>query len=98
MTFHVDAQPIHPAAQAKRLVPTMAEPPPTKPTELVLARKASEDAWVAHLQQLFHDAKNRYPDVVWQSGENDASDEEAEEIWGHKGMSRSSLIIGQTDQ
>jgi hypothetical protein len=56
------------------------------------ATKNSTTAWQVDLEALFHHAKDRFPDVVWELGgsEDDEDDDEdgkknVEEVWGHKG-------------
>lgn len=44
------------------------------------ATSNSTRTWQAELESLFHHAKDRFPDVVWEVGED-----EGEEVWGHKG-------------
>ncbi|KAL0069280.1 hypothetical protein AAF712_003645 [Marasmius tenuissimus] len=52
--------------------------------------QASLKAWQDDLVKLFHHAKDRYPDVVWEVGEEDEDDEnespDTEEVWGHKAI------------
>lgn len=52
------------------------------------ATKNSTKAWQADLEALFHHAKDRFPDVVWElcGADDDEDDKTAvEEVWGHKG-------------
>jgi len=52
------------------------------------ATKSSTTVWQQDLEALFHHAKDRFPDVVWElCGADDEGDEEkdVEEVWGHKG-------------
>lgn len=57
------------------------------PPALQEATQISESTWQADLQSLFHRAKDRFPDVVWEllDDEDDDSGKNAEEVWGHKG-------------
>jgi hypothetical protein len=52
------------------------------------ATKNSTTAWQADLEALFHHAKDRFPDVVWELGGADDDEDDrkdVEEVWGHKG-------------
>lgn len=57
------------------------------------ATKNSTTVWQADLEALFHHAKDRFPDVVWELGGAEADDDDddivdrknVEEVWGHKG-------------
>jgi hypothetical protein len=52
-------------------------------SKLYEANASSAAAWQADLIKLFHHARERYADVVWElvpEGET-----EGEEVWGHKG-------------
>ena len=62
------------------------------PPGLQEATKNSTSAWQENLQDLFRNAKDRFPDVVWEvGGVDDAMKEVAvegvqvDEVWGHKG-------------
>ncbi|KII84313.1 hypothetical protein PLICRDRAFT_167831 [Plicaturopsis crispa FD-325 SS-3] len=59
--------------------------PAVSPPGLIEATKNSTVAWQDNLQSLFNNAKDRFPDVVW---ELQAEDEKAksEEVWGHKAI------------
>lgn len=46
------------------------------------ATKSSTIVWRQDLEALFHHAKDRFPDVVWEVGEGD---DIGQELWGHKG-------------
>ena len=64
-------------------------PAPTEedlpPVALEVACQASVSDWQLHLEQLFHNARDRFPDVVWElQSEEDALP--SEEVWGHKGV------------
>jgi hypothetical protein len=64
---------------------TMA--PAASPPALQEATKNSTTAWQLNLESLFHQAKDRFPDVVWElTIEGDEKDRCIEEVWGHKGM------------
>jgi len=47
------------------------------------ATKQSTTVWRANLEELFHHAKDRFPDVVWEVGDEEG---DGEEVWGHKGL------------
>ncbi|KAF8155388.1 hypothetical protein B0H34DRAFT_798582 [Crassisporium funariophilum] len=57
------------------------------PPSLQEATKNSTLAWQEHLEALFRHAKDRFPDVVWELGD-DVEDPNAvvEEVWGHKAI------------
>lgn len=58
----------------------------TTPPSLQEATRQSTALWQDDLQALFEQAKERFPDVVWElSNEDDGSTGAAEEVWGHKG-------------
>ena len=62
-------------------------PPPVRPPALAEATKKSTSTWQEDLQSLFHRAKDRFPDVVWDLVDEDAMDDTPnEEVWGHKGI------------
>ncbi|KAF8527101.1 hypothetical protein JB92DRAFT_2699425 [Gautieria morchelliformis] len=55
------------------------------PVALEIACQASTADWQLHLEQLFNNARDRFPDVVWELlTEGDALP--SEEVWGHKAM------------
>ena len=65
-------------------------PPPV----LQEATKISTSVWQENLEELFRNAKDRYPDVVWEVGGADmmkdvdmdgGGGQVVEEVWGHKG-------------
>lgn len=57
------------------------------PPALQEATTRSTVLWQEDLQALFEQAKDRYPDVVWElSDEDDPRGDRAEEIWGHKAI------------
>ncbi|KAF5365065.1 hypothetical protein D9758_011017 [Tetrapyrgos nigripes] len=43
----------------------------------------STEVWQNDLESLFHGAKDRFPDVVWEVGEDE---DHVEEVWGHKAI------------
>lgn len=62
----------------------LTSPPPPGLQE---ATKNSTQAWQEHLEELFRLAKDRFPDVVWDLvGDEEEPDQNAEEVFGHKGM------------
>ncbi|KAL0573753.1 hypothetical protein V5O48_008196 [Marasmius crinis-equi] len=60
------------------------------PASLQECTQVSLKSWQDDLARLFHNAKDRFPDVVWEVGEEDEDDGDAspdiEEIWGHKAI------------
>lgn len=56
------------------------------PPGLAEATKNSTTAWQQHLEELFRQAKERFPDVVWELTAEDDEEKVLEEVWGHKGM------------
>jgi hypothetical protein len=62
--------------------------PLTSPPALQEAVRNSTAVWQANLRALFLDAKDRFPDVVW---ELTADSDEQAEVWGHKGLYHISL-------
>ncbi|KAL5523343.1 hypothetical protein ACEPAF_1610 [Sanghuangporus sanghuang] len=64
--------------------------PPARPPALLEAAKRSTVSWQEDLQVLFHRAKDRFPDVVWDLVDEDAMDDGdnngSEEVWGHKAI------------
>jgi len=59
------------------------------PPALQEAIKRSTIAWQADFQSLFHHAKDRFPDVLWELEiDQDETDRTGEEVWGHKGRSQ----------
>ena len=66
-----------------------APQPPVRPPALLEAASKSTSAWQNDLNVLFHRAKDRFPDVVWDLVDEDAMDEGngrgESEVWGHKG-------------
>lgn len=56
------------------------------------ATKNSTTVWQAELEALFHNAKDRFPDVVWELESEEVEEvwgghkgKDVEEVWGHKG-------------
>ncbi|KAF8508576.1 hypothetical protein BU17DRAFT_56655 [Hysterangium stoloniferum] len=65
-------------------------PPPTpdedsSPIALEVACSASTTDWQLHLEQLFHNSRDRFPDVVWEL-QSEGELLPSEEVWGHKAM------------
>jgi hypothetical protein len=68
---------------------------PLPPPVLQEATKNSTSVWQENLEELFRNAKDRFPDVVWEVGEVCGGDMmkdvemdvggRVEEVWGHKG-------------
>ncbi|KAL4249775.1 hypothetical protein ABKN59_007599 [Abortiporus biennis] len=57
------------------------------PPSLQEATHNSTLSWQNDLQDLFNNAKDRFPDVVWELlDEDDITEREPEEIWGHKAV------------
>ena len=56
-----------------------------RPLGLAEAVKKSTLSWQDDLQRLFDQAKDRFPDVVWEVTDPDSSGQGIEEVWGHKG-------------
>ena len=62
----------------------MASSATTPPALLEEATCNSTAAWQDDLQALFDDAKERFPDVVWELRTNeDPTGNGVEEVWGH---------------
>ena len=55
--------------------------PVISPPSLQEATSTSTTTWQNHLENLFHQAKERFPDVVWELNDEVNFDE----VWGHKG-------------
>lgn len=53
------------------------------PPGLQEAANNSTTTWQVDLESLFHHAKDRFPDVVWEVG---VDGDRVEDVWGHKGM------------
>lgn len=68
---------------------------PTKtPPALQEAIQSSTSTWQHNLQSLFELAKDRFPDVVWELlGDDEEIQNDVEEVWGHKGEFRKSVIM-----
>ncbi|KAI0314558.1 hypothetical protein OF83DRAFT_1063636 [Amylostereum chailletii] len=60
---------------------TSSRPPPS----LHEATDRSTVAWQADLESLFHLAKDRFPDVLWDLVAEGDEGAKGEEVWGHKG-------------
>jgi hypothetical protein len=65
--------------------------PAITPPALQEAAKKSTSTWQADLQALFHHARDRFPDVLWELEIDDDGEKgrTGEEVWGHKGLSSS---------
>ena len=64
------------------------------PPALLEATRNSTVAWQDDLQALFDDAKERFPDVVWELRADEAHQGNgAEEVWGHKGVFLSAVPL-----
>jgi hypothetical protein len=59
--------------------------PTSTPPALQQALVNSTQAWQDHLQALFDNAKDWFPDVVWEVLDEDQPGADVEEVWGHKG-------------
>ena len=69
------------------------------PALLDEALRTSTITWQNDLQSLFNQAKERFPDVVWELlDENDENASVPEEVWGHKGTHDSSFSSVATEQ
>ena len=67
--------------------------PPLRPPALAEATKKSTSTWQEALQTLFHRAKDRFPDAVWDLVDEDAADNSSnEEVWDHKGTTLSQIL------
>ncbi|KIJ15860.1 hypothetical protein PAXINDRAFT_176366 [Paxillus involutus ATCC 200175] len=60
---------------------TSSPPPPGIPE----ASRISTQAWQNDLLNLFHNAKDRFPDVVWELHPDDDHDNSGD-VWGHKAI------------
>ncbi len=58
-------------------------------SKLYEANTQSTNIWQADLKKLFHHAKERYADVVWEVVAE--GEDEGEEVYGHKGELLASL-------
>ena len=61
--------------------------PVSPPAGIQEATKKSTQIWQNDLLRLFHLAKDRFPDVVWEV-QTDGGEPSGhiEEVWGHKGV------------
>ncbi|KAI0697015.1 hypothetical protein BC835DRAFT_801790 [Cytidiella melzeri] len=65
------------------------------PPALLEATRNSTSAWQDDLQALFEQAKERFPDVVWElSGDRNIQGDGIEEVWGHKGVFHARYWLG----
>lgn len=63
-------------------------PPPYEELPLValeVACQSSTSDWQQNLEQLFNNARDRFPDVVWEL-QSEGELLPTEEVWGHKGV------------
>lgn len=68
--------------------------PAKTPPALQEAVQSSTSTWQRHLQSLFEFAKDRFPDVVWELlGDDGEIQNDVEEVWGHKGEYRASVVM-----
>jgi hypothetical protein len=58
---------------------------PTPSYTVQEATRQSTQAWRNDLTNLFHQAKDRFADVVWELQSDDNNDDDHDEVWGHKG-------------
>lgn len=56
------------------------------PNTLTLASEEATVEWKNDFLALFHDAKNRFPDIVWRTPDG------KEAVWGHKGAVTSQVF------
>jgi len=57
------------------------------PPALLEAVQLSEETWQNDLHDLFEQAKDRFPDILWERDEDDDDTKAPAEVWGHKGTS-----------
>ena len=57
------------------------------PPALLEAVQLSEETWQSDLHDLFEQAKDRFPDILWERDEDDDDTKGPAEVWGHKGTS-----------
>jgi len=57
------------------------------PPALLEAVQLSEETWQSELHDLFEQAKDRFPDILWERDEDDDDTKGPAEVWGHKGTS-----------
>lgn len=67
---------------------TMSTPP-----ALLEAVQLSEETWQNDLHDLFEQAKDRFPDILWERDEDDDDSKSPAEVWGHKGTSGTPHIL-----
>ena len=76
-------------ASSPASTPTPASNTPgtsTTPPALLEATARSTVLWQDDLRSLFEQAKDRFPDVVWELTDDDDGDSTGtDEVWGHKG-------------
>ena len=67
--------------------------PPLLLSSLAEITNKSTSTWQEDLQTLFHRAKDRFPDVVWDLVDEDAMDDSSnEEVWDDKGTNPSQIL------
>ncbi|KAG2133098.1 hypothetical protein BD769DRAFT_1354309, partial [Suillus cothurnatus] len=59
---------------------------PTPSYTVQEATRQSTQAWRNDLTNLFHQAKDRFADVVWELQSDDNNDDDHDEVWGHKAI------------
>jgi hypothetical protein len=57
------------------------------PPALLEAVQLSEETWQSDLHDLLGQAKDRFPDILWERDEDDDDTKGPAEVWGHKGTS-----------
>ena len=57
------------------------------PPALREAVQLSEETWQSDLHDLFKQAKDRFPDILWERDDDDDDTNGLVEVWGHKGTS-----------
>ncbi|THH16716.1 hypothetical protein EW146_g3967 [Bondarzewia mesenterica] len=67
-------------------MPPPSSPLALQPPSLHEATKKSTVAWQNDLEALFHHAKDRFPDVVWDLLPDENEGGQGEEVWGHKAI------------
>ncbi|KAF9652431.1 hypothetical protein BDM02DRAFT_3153836 [Thelephora ganbajun] len=56
------------------------------PPALLEAVRLSEETWHSDLHDLFEQAKDRFPDILWERDEDDDATKGPAEVWGHKAI------------
>ena len=60
---------------------------------LLKAVQLSEEMWQSDLHDLFKQAKDRFPDILWKQDEDDGDTKGPGEVWGHKGTSEMHYVF-----